>query len=76
MKRKKFIKCLMAHGIPRNKAVLYADMCSGEMPHRRMAPVIILQPEISDMMWQLWVRVRARGLGCQPKARLVRHGQT
>lgn len=37
MKRKKMIKLLMANGIPRNKAVFYANMCGAEMPHRYMA---------------------------------------
>ncbi|MBQ2997270.1 MAG: hypothetical protein IJE22_08595 [Oscillibacter sp.] len=73
MRRKKFIKYLMANGIPRNKAVFYANMCGAEMPHRYMAAFALCRPDICEMMWWLWVRVRRTTTF--PKARLDRRGQ-
>ena len=71
MKRKKFIKYLMANGIPRNEAVFYADVCGGEMPHRYMAAFVLLRPDICEHLWWLWTRFFRR---CcyQPKVRLER----
>lgn len=36
MKRKRMIKLLMAHGVPRNEAVVYADACGSKLPHNLM----------------------------------------
>lgn len=73
MKRKRMIKQLMSYGVPRNKAEFYANMCGGEMPHRVMTAYAVCRPDICEMMWWLWVRVRRTCI--LPKARLVR-GQT
>lgn len=40
MKRKRFIKLLMASGVPRNEAVVYADACGPELPHNVMGFVV------------------------------------
>ena len=41
MTRKRFIKLLMAHGVPRNEAVVYANACHGKMPHTIMAVFVL-----------------------------------
>lgn len=48
MKRKRMIKLLMSHGVPRNEAVVYADACGPEMPHSLMAFAVVVQPELRE----------------------------
>lgn len=48
MKRKRMIKLLMAQGIPRNEAVVYADACGPDWPHNLMGFTITIQPEIRE----------------------------
>ena len=50
MKRKRMIKLLMAQGVPRNEAVVYADACGPEMPHCVLAFCVIVQPEIREVV--------------------------
>lgn len=75
LKRKRMIKLLMSVGVPRNKAVFYADLCGGEMPHRFLAVFAITRPDLCDSLWELRVR-RAFRNGVRPKLRLVRDGKT
>ena len=44
MKRKRMIKGLMACGIPRNEANLYAGACSGKLPHLVMGKIVLAYP--------------------------------
>ena len=73
MKRKKMIKLLMANGIPRNKAVFYANACGAKMPHQYMAAFALVRPDLCEMLWWLWVRTRRKYR--RMKVGLERHGQ-
>lgn len=48
MKRKRMIKLLMSQGIPRNEAVVYANICGPKLPHNLMGFMVVTQPEISE----------------------------
>lgn len=48
MKRKRFIKLLMAQGVPRNEAVVYADACGPKLPHNLLGFMLTIQPEIRE----------------------------
>ena len=48
MKRKRFIKLLMASGVPRNEAVVYADACGPELPHNVMGFVVETVPQVRE----------------------------
>lgn len=41
MKRKTFIKYLMAEGVSRNEAVVYANGCHGEFSHLQMIVCVL-----------------------------------
>jgi len=44
------IKLLMASGIQRNEAVIYASVCSGEMPHNLMGFLVETQPQVRELI--------------------------
>ena len=50
MKRKRMIKLLMAAGIPRNEAVVYANACGPRMSHGFFALCIMLEPKIREVV--------------------------
>ena len=50
MKRKCLIKRLMALGIPRNEAVVYANGCSGEFSHIQMLLCVVLVDEFRSVV--------------------------
>lgn len=50
MRRKRMIKLLMSQGISRNEAVVYANACSGAMPHDLMGFCVTVSPEIQEMV--------------------------
>lgn len=50
MKRKRFIKLLMACGVPRNEAAVYADACGGQMPHRHMMFFVLFVGDFRDLV--------------------------
>lgn len=74
LKRKRMIKLLMSVGISRNKAVFYADLCGGKMPHRFLAAFAITRPDLCNSLWELWVKGFYRS-GIHPKLELVRDGE-
>ena len=73
MKRKKMIKLLMAYGIPRNKAVFYADLCGGKLSHLYGAAFALVRPDLVNPLWNCWVK-KFRRRGYHPKLELVRGG--
>ena len=56
MKRKRMIKLLMSYGVPRNKAVFYAGLCGGEASHYLVAACALGQPDVYEMLWDIWVK--------------------
>ena len=50
MKRKRMIKLLMAAGIPRNEAVIYADACGPRMSHSLLYLLVTESPRIREVV--------------------------
>jgi hypothetical protein len=50
MKRKKFIKRMMALGFERNEAAVYASGCSGQMSLTMMGVLVLTQPELREIV--------------------------
>lgn len=67
MTRKRFIKLLMAHGVPRNEAVVYANACHGKMPHRIMAVFVLGGTPLREVVRHMLMQIMQ---GCSFTARL------
>ena len=50
MKRKRMIKLLMAHGIPRNEAVAYANACGPRMSHGLLYLFVTELPQVREVV--------------------------
>lgn len=57
MKRKRFIKLLMASGVPRNEAVVYADACGPELPHNVMGLVVETVSQVRETVRPLLMQI-------------------
>ena len=50
MKRKRMIKLLMAAGIPRNEAAVYANACGPQMSHSLLYLLVTEFPKIREVV--------------------------
>lgn len=50
MTKKRMMKLMMAHGISRNEAHVWADACNGDMPHVIMLFAVLFQPEVREIV--------------------------
>jgi hypothetical protein len=59
MKRKKFIKQMMALGFGRNEAAVYASACSGATSHSKMAALVLTQPVLREIVQVVMPQLQA-----------------
>ena len=57
MKRKRFITLLMASGVPRNEAVVYANACGPKMPHNVMGLVVETVSQVRETVRPLLMQI-------------------
>lgn len=50
MTKKRMMKMMMAHGISRNEARVWADACNSDMPHVIMLFAVLFQPEVREIV--------------------------
>lgn len=50
MTKKRMMKLMMANGVSRNEARVWADACNGDMPHVIMLFAVLVQPEVREIV--------------------------